>query len=492
LLIMQENSPKNKVHKKKFAGMKVLVMGLGLNGGGIESARYMAGQGAEVTVTDLRDEKILSASIEKLESLPIRYVLGRHEMEDFRNADLVVKNPGVKPDSPYLKASKRIETDISLFLAACPSKIIAVTGSKGKSSVSSAIYYALSECGTLGGKAWLGGNIALSPLGFLDELDEKDAVVLELSSWQLGDLRGLDLLKPRAAVITPIMKDHLDRYGTMEAYVADKRLIYKNQDCYDVTIAADDDWGRDFLRESRGRPLVYSDKPLSEGISGGWIQDPQGPGFARLRKDGGIVEAVPQRPLIPGFHQKQNLLAVALALLDLGLEADFVRESLGRFPGIEHRLELFHERGGVKFYNDSAATIPEAAAAAINAFEKPPGSAAASDCRAVSDCEVNLVLVTGGTDKDLDFTPLALAAAKAKEIILLAGTGTEKLRALLDGMGVSYHGPFDSLEAATGAAQKAAVPGDIVVLSPGCTSFGMFLNEFDRGRKWKEAVRRLA
>ena len=171
---------------EKFTGMKVLVMGLGLNGGGMESARYLAGHGAEVTVTDLRDEKILAPSIEKLKDLSIRYVLGRHEMEDFRNADMVVKNPAVKPDSPYLKASRRIETDISLFLAASPARLSAVTGSKGKSSVSSALYYVLNEsrkAGELPGKARLGGNITISPLGFLDELEEGDDVVLELSSW---------------------------------------------------------------------------------------------------------------------------------------------------------------------------------------------------------------------------------------------------------------------------------------------------------------------
>jgi len=459
--------------------MKVLVMGLGLHGGGLESARYLAGKGAIVTVTDLRDEKTLEPTMEKLKGFPIRYVLGKHEIEDFHDADLVVKNPAVRPDSPYLQASKRVETDISLFLAAYPARLVAVTGSKGKSTTSSAIHWTLNE-NRLHGKAWLGGNITISPLSFLDELGEEDDVVLELSSWQLGDLRGRGLLKPRAAVLTAIMRDHQDKYGSMEAYVNDKRLIYRDQDENDVTVASDDEWGQSFLHESRGRPVPYSTKPLGENSPCGWIPDPQGPGLARLWEipgkeamAGRVVEAVPARPLIPGFHQKQNLLTASLALLDLGLEADFIRESLGRFPGIEHRLEFFHESGGIKFYNDSAATIPEAAAAALSAFEKPP------------------VLVTGGTDKELDFTPLALAAVKAKAIVLLAGTGSEKIKALLDSGGVKYRGTFDSLEAAIKAAAEAASPGDAVVLSPGCASFGMFLNEFDRGRKWKEGVKRL-
>jgi UDP-N-acetylmuramoylalanine--D-glutamate ligase len=199
-----------------YSGMKVLIMGLGLHGGGLESARYLLRHGADLTVTDLRDEKTLAASIEQLETsrsvVPggaIRYVLGRHETDDFRNADMVIKNPGVRPDSPYLKAARHIETDIGLFLAAIgklPVRLMAVTGSKGKSSVSSALYWALKESNK---RAFLGGNITVSPLSFLDELQNGDTVVLELSSWQLGDLKGRTaedgsaLLKPKAAVLPP-------------------------------------------------------------------------------------------------------------------------------------------------------------------------------------------------------------------------------------------------------------------------------------------------
>ncbi|GHV73498.1 UDP-N-acetylmuramoylalanine--D-glutamate ligase [Spirochaetia bacterium] len=462
----------------EYTGMKALVMGLGLHGGGLESARYLAGHGAELTVTDLRDEKTLAPSIEKIRAAGIsaRYVLGRHNIEDFENADLVIKNPGVRPDSPYLRAAKQVETDISLFLAASPTRLIAVTGSKGKSGTSSAIHWVLDKArqrGLLSGKAYLGGNITVSPLTFLDALSPEDDVVLELSSWQLGDLRGRRLLKPRVAVITAIMPDHLDRYGTMDAYVADKRVIYQGQDSGDLTVAGDDSWGWSFLAETPGRPMVYAqghlaEAPLPEGVSGGWVEGPTGPGLARFC--GEIIELVPAKLLVPGYHQKKNLLAAALALLDLGLPAEFIRESLGSFPGIEHRLEFFHENRGLRFYNDTAATIPEAAAAAVEAFEQP------------------VVLVTGGTDKNLDFSPLVAAAPKAKGIILLAGTGSDKLTGLLSGAGIGYQGPFDNVDAAVRTALETATAGDVVVLSPGCASFGMFLNEFDRGRKWKEAV----
>jgi UDP-N-acetylmuramoylalanine--D-glutamate ligase len=514
----------------EYSGMRALVMGLGLHGGGLESARYLARHGAEVTVTDLRDEKTLAPSIEKLEAencpcrrggRPFRYVLGRHEMADFEKADLVIKNPGVRPDSPYLKAARRIETDISLFLAASPARLTAVTGSKGKSSAASALHWVLREArggeppasgqtaspgktalpngkaALLKGRAWLGGNITVSPLSFLDELAPEDDVVLELSSWQLGDLggrkdgKGEPLLKPRCAVLTAIMRDHQDRYGSMEAYVADKRIIYRGQDSRDATIAGSDGWGLGFLAESRGRPLRYGEGPLPEGTSGGWIDGASG--FVRFYEGpaasgalgGRIIEAVPERLLVPGRHQRMNLLAAALALLDLGIPPDLVREALGSFPGIEHRLEFFHQAGGVRFYNDSAATIPEAAAAAVAAFRDKPAGVAGNGG------EAPLVLVTGGTDKNLDYGPLADAAGGLRGIILLAGTGSDKLRELFAARGIPFRGPFDTVEGAARAALDAARPGDIVALSPGCASFGMFLNEFDRGEKWKEAVRRL-
>lgn len=460
-----------------YSGKKVVIMGLGLNGGGLESARFFLKRGADVTVTDLRDEKTLKPSIDQLEGGAVRYVLGRHEIEDFKNADIVIKNPGVKPDSPFLQAAKKIETDISLFLAESPAKLFAVTGTKGKSCTASALYHILKNA-KAGGKAYLGGNITVSPLTFLDDLTADDNVVLELSSFQLGDLKHFPL-KPRAAVLTAIMPDHLDRYKSMEEYIDDKRNIYRGQDNDDITVAGDDNWGKSFHAESKARPLVYSHNVLPEGVNGGWLSG-GGPAFARLvnwKGASGETEAlVPSRLLTPGEHQKLNLLSAALAAYGFGIKADDIHASLATFPGVEHRLELFHTAGGVRYYNDSAATIPEAAAACITALS----------------AEGPLILVTGGTDKNLDFSPLVKKAKKAEEIILLEGSGSEKLSRLLGEAGISYSGPFDNLEKAVRRAVEKAVKGSVVALSPGCASFGMFLNEFDRGRKWKDAVTRVA
>lgn len=459
-------------------------MGLGLHGGGLEAARFFLKRGAETVITDLRDEKKLEPTIAKLETYtrdmggkPARYVLGGHEIADFKNADIVIKNPAVRPDSPFLQAARRVETDISIFLRESPARLFAVTGTKGKSFTSSALHRIL---GTRG-NAFLGGNITVSPLSFLEELKKDDDVVLELSSFQLGDLKdrkaenGEALLKPDSALITSIMPDHLDRYASMEEYVDDKKHIFRGQDAGGITIAYDDAWGRSFLNETKARALACSNIPPPAGKSGGWLA---GGAFARLYGFPGIpeekIELFPRDIPAPGECQKMNALFAALAAFASGIKEEKIRDALSDFRGIEHRMELFLEKDGTRFYNDSAATIPQAAAACVEALS-PLG---------------DLILVTGGTDKNLDFTPLARAAAKAKDVILLEGSGSEKLMSLLKDAGVSFSGPFNDLDKAAALAIAKAAKGGVVALSPGCASFGMFLNEFDRGRRWKETVSR--
>ena len=444
-------------------------MGLGLNGGGLATALFLARHGAVLTVTDTKPEEALAQPLATLAGLPIRFVLGEHRMEDFSSADLVIKNPAVRPDSPYIRAAAAVETDISLFLRFTRSPIIAVTGSKGKSSTSSAIHHCLLAAGK---PALLGGNIARSPLSFIDETGPDRPVVLELSSWQLADMRGLGVLKPRIALLTSIMPDHMNRYASMEEYVADKRLIYADQDesCWTV-LNRDDAWSALFAAETKGRVAWYSDR--RDEASTAWLEEgPEGGHRPRGYFAGaaGAEEVLGRELLVPGAHQRKNLLGAALALRLYGLDAATVRDALAGFRGIEHRLEFFAEKDGIRWYNDSAATIPQAVGAAIESFDAP------------------VVLITGGTDKNIDFEPSRRAYARSRLLILLAGTGTEKLRRLLDEDGVPYIGPFGELGEAVRKAAELSRPGDVVILSPGCTSFGMFLHEFDRGAQFKETV----
>lgn len=465
---------------QEYKGARVTVMGLGLHGGGVASARFFATAGALVTVTDLRDKTTLEPAIRQLEGLPIRFVLGEHREEDFALADIVIKNPAVRADSPFLRLAVRVETDISMFLRYSRSPLIAVTGSKGKSSVASAIWYALRASGRT---ALLGGNITVSPLDFLDATAPDVPVVLELSSWQLGDLRGRSTLKPIVAVLTAVYPDHLNYYGTMDAYVADKRLIYANQDerCWTVC-CADQDWGRAFASETKGNVLWYSEHELKSRLGpaarGGWFEKEDGSndiaGYGQFDSGEHKELLVPASVAVQGLHQKKNLLAAAVALRAFGLPSEAISGSLASFPGVPHRLERVGQFHGVAWFNDSAATIPDAAIAAIRSFSAPT------------------VLIAGGSDKLSDYAEFAAVSRGLKALILLAGSGTERMLPLLEARGVPHRGPFSSMREAVESADSVAAPGDVVLLSPGCASFGMFLHEFERGDVFRAEVRRLA
>ena len=456
---------------------KITIMGLGLNGGGEAAARFFLSKGAFVTVTDMKTTEQLAPTLERLnndETLDhsrLTYHLGGHDLADFETADCVIKNPGVKYEgNKYLAAAKAIETDLSIFLRFTDCPIIAVTGSKGKSSTVSAIYYGLQQAGF---DAFLGGNITVSPLTFFDKVSSDTPVVIEFSSWQLADLRGRGVLKPHISVITKIVPDHQNWYGNMEDYVADKRLIYADQDSgtYSIFDAGEDEpgtgpacggtWGDLFARESRATVIRYN-TPNKYSID-----------FDTL--------------LVPGEHMKLNAQNAATVLQLMGVDKARAKEILQTWPGIAHRLQYFHEWNGYKFYNDSAATVPEAAAAATQTFGKP------------------VILLTGGTDKGLSLEKLTEVLDRTNSntiapaaIYLLAGTATDKITPALDKAKVQYKGPYSSLDdmltqlkqdlqtSTQDAAEKSPI-----VFSPGATSFGMFNNEFDRGEKFMKAVERI-
>ncbi len=493
-------------------GKNVVVMGLGLNGGGEAAVRFLLKYGAKVLVTDMKTAEQLAPTIKSLSedaSLPkenLSYRLGEHRIEDFENADCVIKNPGVKYDgNKYLAAAKAIETDLSLFLNFSKAPVIAVTGSKGKSSTVSAIWYGLKQAGF---DAYLGGNITVSPLTFLEKTSGTTPVVLELSSWQLADLRGRKLLKPHIAVITKIIPDHQNFYHSMLAYVADKKLIYADQTKDDFTIldfdddpAADggtliDNWGNIFAKETKAQVLRYSKTKLPKEVYGVW-QDKDGKGICRLppknmsryaqthAKD---TEVILKDLVVPGKHMRLNVLNAALVLELMGVAPEQTISILGQWNGIEHRLEFFHEWQNenltVRFYNDSAATVPEAAAESTQAFGEP------------------VIFLTGGTDKGLDLSPVARTlsnplAIQPSATYLLAGTATDKLIEDFKAHGIKHSGVYNSLDEMLNKlkedikARRGAIGRKVVVFSPGATSFGMFNNEFDRGNKFKEAVKKI-
>lgn len=494
-------------------GKKITVMGLGLNGGGTASAIFLARYGAQVCITDMKTEEELFPSVEKIRSTPdidqslITFALGGHKIEDFENADCVIKNPGVKiENNVYLSAAKAIETDISLFLRFTKAPVIAVTGSKGKSSTVSAIHYGLCKAGF---EAFLGGNITVSPLNFLEKTNEHTPVVLELSSWQLADLRGRGVLKPKIAVITTIVPDHQNWYGAMEPYVADKKLIYADQDkdCYTLC-KYKDEWGSVFARETKGKIVWHAEGEagielannaaieLGENEVGiAWVDSS---GLGKFHRRGTAVTPsskaetlLPEKLSVPGTHMKENLLKAGIVLRLMGVPSDKIAEVLASYSGIPHRLEAFFKwqilrSREVRFYNDSAATVPEATIAAINSFEE------------------KISLICGGTDKDCNFEQLAQVLVESRKnghlagLYLLDGTGTQKLLGYLPDSFKKGLKPFDGLEPLL---QKLKADVEkmnqehkdlpVVVFSPGATSFGMFKNEFDRGNTFKDMVTKM-
>ncbi|MEX2442320.1 MAG: UDP-N-acetylmuramoyl-L-alanine--D-glutamate ligase [Alkalispirochaeta sp.] len=471
-----------------LSGVRATVMGLGVHGGGLNAARYLVDRGAEVTVTDLRSEEHLSESIGQLPA-GVRAVLGTHDISDFRDTDVVIKNPAVPRTAPMLRHAPAITTDIALFCAewcaptgshAPPGPLVAVTGTKGKSSTSAAAAHLLhaSFPGT-----HLGGNITVSPLSFVEQLREGDPVVLELSSFQLGDIafcrwynppsppresltgpfwnRALHPVIPATvAIITNIFRDHQDYYASMEAYVEDKREVYRHLTSGGVAIIGNttDAWGRSFVDECRRR---YGDQAV----------------IAAEDTDDALL---PETLLVAGVHSRGNVQIAAAAAEAVGVPRRHIHAAAQSFIGVPHRLETVAAFPSATVVNDSAATIPEATLAAVRSFPGP------------------VILIAGGSDKGLDPDPLITAAQEVVSggggVYLLAGSATTAITGHLSRRSIPYAGPFDSLDRAFSAAAAAArtMPESrrsggepVILLSPGCASFGMFANEFDRGDQFR-------
>ena len=437
--------------KMTFKGKKVLIMGLGLNGGGVGAAKFFCEQGADVLVTDLKTEKQLAESVEKLKRFNVEYSLGGHKESDFISADLIVKNPDVPSHSPYLQIAKKhgvpIESDVNLFFKLAKCKIIGVTGTKGKSTTASLIYHLLKAKYK---KTYLAGNIGVSPLELLPKIKRGGLVVLELSSFELEDLT----YSPNIAVITNILPDHLNRYGTMEDYIEAKKIIFEYQTKKDFLILNGDD------------PIVSS--------------------FSTLSKAKKIFFSIKQKPRkisLDGFrlfgkHNLSNLLSAITVAKLMKVSDKRIQKALTSFAGVPNRQEFIAEINGVKYFNDTTATMPEAAIIAINAFaENFPKS--------------KLIFICGGMNKGLQYDQMAEAIKeKVNELIMLPGVASDKIKDKLLGYN-NLHNAF-SMQGAVNIANELAEKGSIVVLSPGATSFNLFKNEFDRGNQFVNAVKKIS
>lgn len=430
----------------QLQGSSVTVMGLGLAGGGVGSAGFFSRKGARVTVTDLKNKEDLSESVSALDGLDIEFHLGGHSDGDFIDTDMVVASPAVRPDSPYLDlASSRgvpVECPMTLFFRWCPASITGVTGTLGKTTITALIGHIMSGTEK---KTWIGGNIGKNPLDFVEDVGPNDVVVLEISSFQLEYL-GRCGLSPHVAVVTGISPDHMDRYDSMEEYASAKKNILKYQRPDDVA----------FLYAACGTVKNWRNDCL---------------GMVHLY-DARDIASLPGLK-IPGNHNRANAAAAAAVSTTLGASMEKVKERLSTFKGVKYRMEYVAEKDGVRFYDDSAATTPEAAVAAINAVETP------------------IALILGGSDKRLDMSGLIAACVERVERVVLIGEAAESLMNMFRTRNKSYAESRVSTAGNLGTAVKAAA-GSLqcgsVLLSPAHASFDMFRNYMDRGDRFKQVV----
>ncbi|MGL4524364.1 MAG: UDP-N-acetylmuramoyl-L-alanine--D-glutamate ligase [Spirochaetia bacterium] len=452
-----------------YKGKKVLIMGYGLNlhGSGTQAAKYLAEKGAILTITDLRDAKVLEKTMHVLKDYPVKWVLGEHHLDDFSQADFVVKNPGVHKNSPYLQLARKIESDISLFLKEKQPFIIAISGSKGKSTTSSLIFHILQQCGK---KSFLAGNITVSPLFYLDKIHNEDTLVLELSSWQAGDLIGKKLLCPKISLMTNLLPDHQNYYkNNMHDYADDKSGIFLDQSIDSWTIFnLDNEWTPYFTQKSCAQKAYFSLNPIPKEFETG----------AYFENDNIVIreKGMSTSFSINNSHiLKENILAAILTLRLYGLEISEIQQGIASFKGLKHRLEWIGEYHDISYYNDTTATMPLASIQSIKHLAllgKP------------------IHVLFGGADKNLDFNPIKSIIPHVSTWHIFEGTAYEKINAvLLSHTARKVYGPFSCMADILVSAQSHAKPGDIVILSPGAASFGLFINEFDRGEQFENLIK---
>ncbi|MDD4995635.1 MAG: UDP-N-acetylmuramoyl-L-alanine--D-glutamate ligase [Patescibacteria group bacterium] len=459
----------------EYKNKKILIAGLGSyeKGSGISAARFFAKLGARVTVTDLKSAALLAKSVRSLRGLKIKFVLGKHRISDFREADIVVKNPGMRRSSEYLAAARKagahIESDMTIFFRHCPCRIIGVTGTRGKSTTTSLIYEMLKRKYR---RVFLGGNIKISPLNFLHKLRPGDVAVVELSSWMLEDLNA-GRMSPHGAVITNVMRDHLNTYNGMKEYGEAKAMILAHQNVGDFAVLnRDNKYTRQFGARVIGRRFWFSLKPFIEE-NGAMVKN----GRMIFREDGRVRNVASVKDAaMRGEHNLYNSLAALAVAKIMGVPCVAVRKTLRAFNGLADRQELIREIRGVKYYNDTTATTPDAGIAALRTL----------------GVQKNIILIAGGADKELIFGEWAKALKKyCKKVVLLQGTATPKMSAELKKNRVEIESTVDSMNAAVNLAKKLAKKGEIILLSPSAASFGLFRNEFDRGEQFIRAVRKI-
>ncbi|MDE2031058.1 MAG: UDP-N-acetylmuramoyl-L-alanine--D-glutamate ligase [Patescibacteria group bacterium] len=438
-------------YNKYFKDKKITVMGLGLLGRGIGYTKFLAECGADLIVTDLKTKDQLKTSAKELSKYKnIKFVLGEHRLEDFKNRDMVIKAAGVPLDSIYIKEAKKnkipVEMDVSLFVKIADKvMIVGVTGTRGKSMTTAVIFKILKD-NIKDRNVYIGGNVrGVATLPLLKKVKDKDILVCELDSWQLQGF-GDSKISPHISVFTTFMPDHMNYYkGSMKKYFSDKANIFKYQNKEDLLIIRPE--MKKFINKSdtKGRLIVVNPKNFMN-----WKFN------------------------VPGRHHIENMSCAVEVAKELKIPITKIQKSVESFKDLEGRMQLLGTYKGIKIYNDNNATTPEATIAGLEAL----GSK-----------NKNIILIAGGADKKLDTKNLSKTIDKyCKALVLLSGTGTDSfLKNKIKINKTIVHNLKDAVKEAINTSRK----GDIILLSPAFASFGMFTNEYDRNDQFMKIIEKL-
>jgi len=445
---------------------RVLVVGLGKSG--ISAAMFLRKRGARVTVSDARSAVALAKEIPSLLDAGIMVESGGHGLLTFRRQDLIVVSPGVPMDTPEVKQvigyGMPVIGELELASRFLKGRVVAITGSNGKTTTTTLVGKILKETGL---PTLVGGNIGLPVIDLVPESTDDSVSVLEVSSFQL---ETIEHFHPWISVVLNITPDHLDRHGSFDNYAATKARITENQTAEDfLVLNAEDKPTQMVAAKTRAQIFWFSTRrPIKQGAF------VHGESIVFLPREGAKTEPIMPVEEIPlkGAHNVENVLAAACAARLAGAAAEKIRASVRSFKAVEHRLEFVRTVQGVEYFNDSKATNVDAAMKAVSSF--PSG----------------IHLILGGKDKDSDYTVLSPLLRERVKAVYTIGSAAEKIERELHGV-VKMVGA-GTIDVAVREARSAAVPGDVVLLAPACSSFDQFENYEHRGRTFRQIVNELS
>jgi UDP-N-acetylmuramoylalanine--D-glutamate ligase len=444
-------------------GKKVLVVGMARTG--IATAKFLKAKGSLVTTTEVRPEEEMKEAVQELKGMDLSTEWGGHRTETFLKQDIIVVSPGVDlnidPIQKAIRHGVRVISEMELAYHFIHVPIIAITGTNGKTTTTLLIGEMLKEDGK---EVGVGGNVGEPLILFADGRDRWEVLVVEISSFQL---EAIEDFRPRISVLLNITEDHLDRYSSYTDYIEAKVRIFANQNSGDLAILnRDDPIVMQFGEKVKAKKVLFS---LSEKLDEGAFSNGQ---TISLRLGGKGEEYSLAKTPLKGIHNVENMMAALTTARIFGCSKKAVQDVLGRFKGLEHRLEFVREIGGVRFYNDSKGTNVGSVVKSLQSFSEP------------------VILIAGGKDKNGDLSPLKELVQKQVKHLILIGEAKERMNHELGGL--TDTALAKTMEEAVSLARQKAKGGEVVLLSPACSSFDMFKDYKERGKVFKEAVKRIS